>query len=70
MSVKEHHIVFGLTDHECSVLQGALQDRAAEDHPDDETCKGLEAILLDQLGPEDGDGGWDILKGEDRKEAR
>jgi len=63
VAVKEHRIVYGLTDHEVSVLQGALQERA-ESYPDDAlACQGMEAILLDQLGPETADEcGWEVLR--------
>ncbi len=57
----EHCLVFGLTDHEASVLQGALHERAENWPEDAETCKGIEAIMLDQLGVEDGQGGWEVL---------
>jgi hypothetical protein len=62
---KEHEVVFGLTDYEVSVLRGALIERGEKWSADLETCKGLLSIVDDQLGPEDDDGGWDVLKGEE-----
>jgi len=59
---KEHEIVFGLTDYEVNVLRGALIERGEEWEADTETCNSLVAITDDQLGEEDEDGGWDVLR--------
>lgn len=70
MAVKEHHIVYGLTDYEATVLHGALLERGEKWPADAETCKGLVSILLDQLGPEDDEGGWDVLRSGDARSGR
>lgn len=70
MAVKEHEIVYSLTDYEVSVVRGAIIERGEKWPADEETCKGLLAITDDQLGPEDEDGGWDVLKSGDARAGR
>lgn len=60
--ITEHSLTLGLTNWEVSVLLGSLEDRAAIEPAESPTCDAIRQIVLDQLGAEDGVGGWRKLR--------